>query len=367
MNSIVSCYSCTDYDIDKILPLLEVIYTQAQGPELAGKTVLVKPNILSDDDPAKAVTTHPVFVEAVIHFLQSRSVEKILVGDAPAIHSATFKPRKSGIFDVCEKTGAEWVYFGKETVSLSLPSGKTPVTSIVHEVDFIVSLPKLKTHELMGYTGAIKNSFGLIPHLHKTKQHAFHRSSESMASFLVDLNERFTPGFIFMDAITAMEGPGPGNGSPYPLHLILGSTNLLALDIIATKIIGYDPLHIDTNSEGLRRGKWLASMDEIETKGDPVEQFFRDDFKLIQRISIWKMSRNVISKRIPGLRVAERRPVFNKKLCAGCQACVKICSVQALHIRPDNPKKVIFDSKKCIHCFCCHEVCQYKAIRVKGG
>jgi len=366
MNSIVSCYSCQDYDTDRILPLLEVIYSQTQGPVLAGKTVLVKPNILTDDDPAKAVTTHPVFLEAVIRFLQNRRVEKIFVGDSPAIHSTSFKPRKSGIFDVCEKTGAEWVCFGKETVSLSLPSGKTPVTGIVHKVDYIISLPKLKTHELMGYTGAIKNTFGIIPHLHKTKQHAFHHSSESMASFLVDLNESITPGFIFMDAITAMEGPGPGSGNPYPLHLILGSTNLLAIDIIATKIIGYDPLSIDTNSEALRRGKWLASVDEIVVKGDPIEQFIRNDFKLIQRISIWKMSRNIISKRIPGLRGTVRRPVFNKKKCTGCQSCVKICSVQALQIFPDNPKKVIFDSKKCIHCFCCHEVCQYNAIEIRN-
>ena len=365
MNNIVSCRSCSEYKIEKIIPLLEEIYHQAQGPELAGKTVLLKPNILMDEDPEKVVTTHPVFLEAVIRLLQSRGAEKIFVGDAPGIHSASFIPRKSGIYKVCEKTGAEWLYFAKKTASLSLPSGKTPVTSIVHEVDYIISLPKLKTHELMGFTGAIKNSFGLIPHLHKTKQHAFHRGSRSLASFLVDLNERITPDFIFMDAITSMEGSGPGNGSPYPLHLILGSTNLLALDIIATKIIGYNPLHIETNSEGLRRKKWLSSIDEIEVMGDPADLFIRKDYKLIQGISIWKMSLNVVLNRIPGFHSTERRPVFIKKRCSGCQSCIKICSVQALHISPKNPKKVIFDSKKCIHCFCCHEVCQYNAIEIR--
>ena len=366
MNPIVICRSCTEYELDRILPVLEEIYSQAQGPELAGKTVLLKPNILSDADPNKAVTTHPVFIEAVIRFLQSRKAGKIFLGDSPAIHTASFKPRKSGILDVCERTGVEWVSFGQNTTSLSLPSGKTPVARIVYDVDYFFSLPKLKTHELMSYTGAIKNSFGLIPYLHKAKQHAFHRNSRSMAAFLVDLNEHITPDFIFMDAITAMEGPGPGNGHPFPLHLLLGSTNPLALDVIATKIIGYNPLHIDTNIEGLKRRKWLTAMEEIIVQGcKPVDEYVRNDFKIIQKVSPLKMSFNMVLRRIPFLRSTERRPVFIKKRCAGCKDCVNICPVEALKINPDNPRKVIFANNICIHCFCCSEVCPHNAIEIK--
>jgi len=365
MNNLVGCYSCTEYDVERIFPLLEDIYACVKGPELADKTVLVKPNILTDEAPSKAVTTHPVFLEAVIRFLQSRHVRKIFVGDSPAIHTSSFKPRKSGIYDVCEKTGVEWVYFGKDTQSIMLPSGKTPVVNIVHEVDYYFSLPKLKTHELMCFTGAIKNGFGLVPHFHKTKQHAIHRNSRAMASFLVDLNESITPDFIFMDAITAMEGPGPGNGYPYPLHLVLGSTNLLAIDIIATRIIGYNPLSIETNLEGINRNKWLSAIDAIEVKGLTVEPLIRKDFKIIHKPSMGRMSLNIVLNRIPGFRKRERMPVFFKNRCTGCQACVQICSVQALQCSQKNPKKIILDRKKCIHCFCCHEVCSHNAIEIK--
>ena len=367
MKSIVSCRSCSEYEVEKILPLLEEIYSQAQGPsELAGKTVLLKPNILSDADPNKAATTHPVFLEAVIRFLQSRKAGKIFVGDSPAIHTASFKPRKSGILDVCEKTGVEWVYFGQNTTTLHLPSGKTPVANIVYDVDYFFSLPKLKTHELMGYTGAIKNTFGLIPHLHKAKQHAFHRNSRSMAVFLVELNECLIPDFFFMDAITAMEGPGPGNGNPFPLHLLLGSANPLAIDVTASKIIGYNPLDIETNVEGLKRKKWLASLDEIVVQGYNIEENIRRDFKIIQKASAWKMSLSLVLRYIPflGSRLG-RNPVFFKNRCIGCKACINICPVIALHVSPRNPKKIIWASKKCIRCFCCHEICPNNAIEIK--
>ena len=365
MNCTVGCYVCTGYEVDKILPLLEEIYRQTQGPELNGKTVLVKPNILQDEATSKAVTTHPVFLEAVIRFLQSRQAGKIYVGDSPGFHAPSFIPRKSGIYEVCEKTGAEWVYFAKNATSISLPSGKTPVAAIIHEVDYFFSIPKLKTHELMGYTGAIKNTLGLIPHIHKAKQHAIHRNSRDFAAFLVDLNENITPDYIFMDGITAMEGPGPGNGIPFPLHIALGSTNLLAIDIVASRIIGYDPLQIETNLEGLNRRKWLSSIDDVIVQGVDIEQVVRTDFKRIPRVSTWKMSFNVVLQRIPGFRRTEREPVFFKKRCTGCKACLNICPVQVLRIDPGKPHKVLIDRKDCIRCFCCHEVCPNNAIEIK--
>ena len=365
MNTTVSCLSCSEYDVDIIVPLLEEAYTKTEGPEVAGKTILLKPNILFDETPNKAVTTHPVFVEAVIRFLKSRQAGKIYVGDAPAVHTASFMPRKSGIYEVCERMGVEWVFFGKKSLSRSLPSGKVPVTSVVNEVDYFFSLPKLKTHELMGYSGAIKNSFGLIPHIHKAKQHAIHRSSRSMASFLLDLNEAITPDYIFMDAIVSMEGPGPGNGFPYPLHLLLGSVNPLALDIVASKIIGYPPLEIETNFEGLQRKRWLSSIDQIVVHGVELDRHIRTDYKLTRKVSLTKMSLGILIRRIPFVRNMERRPHFFKKRCIGCQRCIEICPVQALGVHHRDPKSIKIVTQKCIHCFCCHEICPNNAIEIR--
>ena len=72
MNSKISVRNCKGYDLHEVFDLISDIYKKTDGPEVKGKSVLVKPNILTDDDPAKCISTHPVVVEAMIRFLQSK-------------------------------------------------------------------------------------------------------------------------------------------------------------------------------------------------------------------------------------------------------------------------------------------------------
>jgi uncharacterized protein (DUF362 family) len=120
--------------------------------------------------------------------------------------------------------------------------GKIRIASAVNEVDLVISMPKLKNHELVYFTGAIKNTLGFVPGFSKARQHALHHERLSFASFLVDLSESITPDFFLMDGITGMEGPGPGQGFPVKTEVLLGSANPVALDIIASTIAGYDPM-----------------------------------------------------------------------------------------------------------------------------
>ena len=110
MNNKISVRKCKEYDLNKIIDLISDIYTKTDGPDVQGKKVLLKPNILSENDPAKCVSTHPVVVEAMIRFLQSKGAT-VFVGDSPAIHTHRFRGEKCGIRQVCELTGATWVDF----------------------------------------------------------------------------------------------------------------------------------------------------------------------------------------------------------------------------------------------------------------
>ena len=229
MNSKISVRKCEEYDLHKVSDIISDIYKATDGPDVQGKRVLVKPNILSDNDPARCVSTHPVVVEAMVRFLQSKGAT-VLVGDSPAIHLHRFRAEKSGILDVCKRTGVEWADFIDNPIEKKIKNRNVRIAAIVDKVDLIISLPKFKSHELEYFTGAIKNTLGLVPGLSKARQHAAFADRDGFGEFLVDLNEVVMPDYFLMDGIMGMEGPGPGTkGIPVFIGLLLGQRIRLLL------------------------------------------------------------------------------------------------------------------------------------------
>jgi uncharacterized protein (DUF362 family)/NAD-dependent dihydropyrimidine dehydrogenase PreA subunit len=364
MNRIVAVRKCEIYEFSKIFDHIADIYSICQGPDLMDKKVLVKPNILIDDLPSKCISTHPVFVEALIVFLQSKGAT-VFVGDSPAVHFKGFKPVKSGIYEVCKTTKAEWIDFTRNPTSLQLRSARVKIASIVKSVDLVISLPKLKNHELVYFTGAVKNTLGLLPAFTKTKQHALYQNRESFSRFLVDLNEAFTPHFFLMDGIQGMEGRGPGQGTPVNTGVIIGSSNPLALDIIATSIAGYRPSDIPTNHVALARGKWLKSDHDIKYDGPEIGSLVKKDFKRVRISTGSNIAAGFLRNRLPFLRKLERRPVFIHNNCTGCLDCINICPNDAIAMHPSLHNHVVLTDSKCIRCFCCSEVCNHYAVVIK--
>jgi uncharacterized protein (DUF362 family)/Pyruvate/2-oxoacid:ferredoxin oxidoreductase delta subunit len=364
MNNKISVRKCKEYDVNKIIEQITDIYHKTDGPEVKGKKVLIKPNILTDDNPAKCICTNPVAVEAMIHFLQAGGAT-VYVGDSPAVHTQKFQGEKSGIHSVCEKTGAIWVNFMKDPIEKKLRKGKIKIASIVDEVDLIISMPKFKNHELVYFTGALKNTLGLVPGFSKAKQHALHQDRNSFGEFLVDLNEAVMPDYFLMDAIMGMEGPGPVGGIPKEIGLLLGSTNPLILDITATKIAGYDPIIIPTTKTAFFRKKWLKSEVDIIYDGPELNTLIVKDFKKIPITGNRNIAMQFVMKRIKPLRKLERRPVFIHENCTGCLKCVKICPANAIVPHPQKENYIILTDSKCIRCFCCSEVCTDNAVEIR--
>jgi uncharacterized protein (DUF362 family)/NAD-dependent dihydropyrimidine dehydrogenase PreA subunit len=364
MNNKIAVRKCEAYDLQRIIALIADIYAVTEGPDVNGKKVLVKPNILTDDDPAKCISTHPVVVEAMIRFLQSKGAE-VVVGDSPAVHSRSFRGEKSGIYKVCENTGAEWIDFMKNPSEKVLRKGRIRIAEITEKVDLIVSLPKFKNHELVYFTGAIKNTLGLVPGFSKAKQHALHQDRTKFGEFLVDLNEAITPDYFLIDGITGMEGPGPGRGLPVSIGLLLGSTNPLILDITASRIAGYEPFLIPTSRTAFFRKKWLQSEDQIIYNGPELSSIIKKDFRKIPVSTTNNIALKFVMKRIKFLKKLERRPVFDHEKCTGCQKCVNICPVQAILPSPSNKKHIVLTDSSCIRCFCCSEVCSDNAVVIR--
>ncbi|MGD0753822.1 MAG: DUF362 domain-containing protein [Bacteroidales bacterium] len=364
MGSTVAVRRCFEYNPEEIEKHVAWLYTESDGPDPAGKTILLKPNILSDDEPVRATTTHPVVVEAVIMYLQSRGAT-VFVGDSPTFDTQKFTGEKSGIRQVVNKCGATWVRFNEAAILRKVGNTEIKITALITKVDLIISLSKLKNHELMIFSGAMKNIFGFVPAFNKAMQHVKYPDRYKFGKFFVDLEEVIKPHFHIMDGIVALEGPGPGNGYPKKVNVLLASVNPLALDIIASRIVGYNPLEIPTNKIALERGFLLKNINDIIIKGTDPDTIVVRDFKRIDKGGEAGIIFKYIKKKTPFLRRFNERPVFNSKLCIGCSKCIDICPVKTLRFDNKKKNKVLVNEARCIHCYCCHEVCRERAIEIK--
>jgi uncharacterized protein (DUF362 family)/NAD-dependent dihydropyrimidine dehydrogenase PreA subunit len=364
MGTTIAVRRCFDYNPEEIEKHIAWLYKESDGPDPAGKKILLKPNILSDDEPLKATTTHPDVVEAVINFLQAKGAT-VLVGDSPTFDTCKFTGEKCGIRQVVDKCGATWVRFNEAAIVRKVGTSEIKITALITQVDLIISLSKMKNHELMILSGAIKNIFGFVPAFNKALQHVKYPDRYKFGEFFVDLEEAIKPHFHIMDGIVAMEGPGPGNGYPKKVNVLLASVNPLALDIVASRILGYNPLDIPTNKIALERGILLKKMDDIIIKGPDPETLVVRDFKRIQKGGEAGILFKYFKKKIPLLRRLSKRPVFNSNLCIGCSKCIDICPVRTLRFDNKKINKVLVNEAGCIHCYCCQEVCRERAIEIK--
>jgi uncharacterized protein (DUF362 family)/Pyruvate/2-oxoacid:ferredoxin oxidoreductase delta subunit len=372
MNTQVAITRCETYDPEAVYAALRLAVDAAPSLDVSGKTVLLKPNIVFDSPPEKAIVTHPVLLEAAIRLVKERGAARVLVGDSPGLQKPNFTAKLSGLGETAARMGAEWVDFTREKADLPSPGGKAlrqfSVTAAVREADCVISLPKLKTHQLMYYTGAMKNLFGLIPSVMKSPMHVRFPSREKFAAMIVDLNAALRPQYALMDAIVGMEGPGPGAGDPRHIGLVLASANLLAMDIAASEILGYPPLEIPVSREALSRGIWLGSPSEIEYPlGTPADLRIPDFKKIPLKKSGGQLTEFLLPK--PFRQFRERltpRPEIDRSICLRCGDCTRICGSKAMALTGEGKdKQVRIDYGVCIRCYCCHEICPVKAIGIR--
>lgn len=364
-NASVGIVKCNSYTANEVYSAVEQACSVCNFPNVNGKKVLVKPNILSDSDPSKCITTNPEVVRAVIKLLKTKGVSRIYCGDSPGLHSSSFEGVKCGINQVCKDEGAIWCNFAQDSVVTQLEGSKqsVPMAKVLSEVDFVFSVCKFKTHQLMYTTGAVKNLFGLIPGLNKSQCHVKNPSRKSFAKFIVDLHQTVKPAFCIMDAVIGMEGPGPANGNPRAVNLILASDNCFALDSAELTIMGYNENDIPIINEARKR---KIMPNKISYPLLNPEDLAIKDFK---RIEVTEETHFFKSLVLPfftrGLAEKQQKketpPSFVYDKCIKCKRCINICPAKALSLN----EHIEIDTSKCIRCYCCHEMCPADAIEIK--
>jgi len=351
---------CKTYDFEEVKRAISIAVSNSDFPDITGKIVLIKPNILSDAPPEKCVTTHPMVLKAVIQMVKEKGAKKVLVGDSPAIENRGFKPNGSKIYQICEEENVEWVDFTIDPITKTLPivNHKVTIAKIIDEVDLCISVAKFKTHEFMYSTGAMKNMFGLMPSRKKSAQHVRHPSRVSFAQFITGIVSISKVEYAIMDAVIGMEGPGPGNGYPREVGKIIAGNDPLAVDIAQAIIMGYDPIKIPIIKCGLENH--ITSIAKIEDVEYPL--FNANDLIIKDYKRIGKNTSSNVDEDEETEYKKRPAPKFDDDICIHCLKCINICPANALSLIDG---KVTINEDKCIRCYCCHEVCPVNAITIK--
>ena len=332
-----------------------------------GERIVIKPNVLFGTNPQKCVSTHPSLLKAVGRMLLEANTS-VYYGDSSGFGKCEANMKKAKLKHIADELGIRLADFdkGKDVIHReALLIKRFVIANGILESDGLISLPKLKTHGLIRFTGAIKNQFGCVPGLLKSQYHVKMADPYDFATMLVDLNTLIKPRLYIMDGIVAMEGNGPRSGKPRQLGVLLFSSDPVALDSVACKIIDLNPAFVPTSEPGERAGLGTYHYENIEVIGENIETFIDKDFEVIRKPPVSAPSglmRTFVRNRICP------RPIIDKTICTNCGTCVRLCPVTPKAVNwhaGDESKLPTFKYDRCIRCYCCQELCPEGAVTIR--
>lgn len=333
-----------------------------------GMTVVIKPNLVMSSKPGNAIATHPALVAAVGKCVQKAGADVVIAESpggpyTPAAMKAVF--RGCGYTDMAKDCGFT-LYTDCKSREVSLPGAvRCRQLSVVEPFltrDYLIDMAKLKTHSMVGFSGAVKNLFGTVPGLQKPELHCRFPEKQPFSEMLVDLCDFLKPDLCFLDGILAMEGNGPTGGRPRSLGVLGASKSPYALDVCGAALIGLEPESVLMLKEADRRGLGPVSPEECQLVKESVEALAQLDFLKAEASSTDFIDRLPKFLRPAAKKIATPTPKIRKADCVGCGKCAESCPQHTIVIRDG---KAVIDYKKCIRCFCCHEMCPKHVIDIR--
>ena len=215
----------------------------ALGLDMTGKrTAFIKPNLVIAANPKTAVVTHPIVVEAIVNVLRRRGLSSVSMGDGPGVGLDVEKVfRVTGYDRLARRLGVELINLNTaERRKTKWKYGELGVPAVALDADLYVNVPKLKTHGYTTVTLAVKNHKGLLSEPDKKRDHqlGLHDPLAQHASIR-------PPDLVVVDGITGVEGDGPLHGRVVRSRVFAMGTNMIEVDFVAARLMGFDPTRIE--------------------------------------------------------------------------------------------------------------------------
>ncbi len=371
MKTKVSACACGDYVPEHVQAAVDKLLGDLGGIEKFVKpnaNVFIKVNLVRDMSPDKCGTTHPEVVIALVNRIAAVT-QNIVVGDSSgglytkAAMGAVYN--KCKMTDVaartCAKLNDDFDFAVADINGVAV--NKCEITNSFLNADVVINVTKLKTHSFAGYTGAVKNLYGLIPGLVKVEMHSRYPDLGDFCNLLCDI-EQFASKKITLhviDAVIGMDGDGPTNGKPKYMGQLLASTNSYALDVVAVKLFA-EPFDMPLLQVARKRGLVSDDLNQIDFDFDSWNSNYIADFDIAPVTSadtflnmpkwVKKLAKKYLTKKV----------VTDTKVCKGCGKCALHCPAKAITV---TDGKAQIAQNKCIRCYCCQELCPFDAVRFR--
>lgn len=330
------------------------------SPDMDAKSVLIKPNVLRASESGEGIVTHPSVLRAVVDAVEARYPAKITVGDNPGLFNYGDNENSFEQTGLMKAAKGYYQNIGNESRKVAFDPRFMPnvsVSSAVLDADIVISLPKFKTHGLTVMTGAIKNSYGILPGAQKAMLHRIAGDPEPFHDLIVEVFKIRVPDLFIMDAVVGMEGNGPASPDLRDIGLLIASDNAVAMDTVVATMMGLDPgkLRFLQKAKSAGLGDFDCDAMDIIGKLEPLS-----DFKLPPLGGEALLNNKAIQDMIHGRTLL--KPQADPDKCTACGTCIDQCPVSALSMIEDFP---MVDAETCITCFCCQEICPEKAITLR--
>lgn len=358
MKKEVSVVGCDNYNQKEVDNAIRKSLKQIGFKINPKSRILIKPNLVSPNTPEQHSITHYTFVDSLCRYFLEKDCE-ITIGESSAFYIKGYTKsayHTSKIYDIAQKYSIPLIAFEDEKI-ISIPKKNLKflksfyLPKIINDFDLIVDVPKIKTHALMRFTGAVKNLYGIVPGGYKQILHLETKNINDMAEIFLDLYENLKPKILSVaDAVIGLDGGPSATGKPRKIGYVFASINPIALDIVACQAIGYSPKDIPTITMAEKRN--LINLNDIKQIG----KFNKIKFEKLQKGPILD-----IKKKSLFVTKTYAIPKANYK-CIHCGKCVLNCPVNAISIQG---KKWVLDKEKCISCYSCVPVCPVRAINLK--
>jgi len=253
-----------------------------------GDLVLVKPNFIAPRSHRRHATqTHPAVVLETARLLKDFGARPF-VGDSPAWGNVFACAKALELEEPLRKLSVPIRQLDKpRNCLIGAKRTKVGISSVALDADAIINLPKFKSHQQLVTTFAVKNMFGCVSGKRKALWH-FKKggNTNEFCRLLIDIYTFLGPLITIIDAVVAMEGPGPIRGTSKPLGWLIAGIDPIACETVCCKLINISPEDVPIIQTARLMGFGCSDAEQIDVLGDNSSHDICRDFKLPQLVPL---------------------------------------------------------------------------------